>query len=109
MLEVGLGGRLDAVNIVDPDVAVVSSIGIDHEAWLGNDREAIGYEKAGVFRPYIPAIVGDPSPPASLARVAEDKNSQYFAIGKDFGYTKRGDCWDWHGVEKAMSDSHIPP
>ena len=62
LLEVGLGGRLDAVNIVEPDAAIISSIGIDHVAWLGSTREAIGYEKAGIFRAAVPAIVGDPAP-----------------------------------------------
>lgn len=68
ILEVGLGGRLDAVNIVNPDVAVITSIAIDHEAWLGDNRESIGREKAGILRPGIKAVVGDPTPPASVER-----------------------------------------
>ena len=67
ILEVGLGGRLDAVNIVDADVALVTAIGIDHVAWLGNNRESIGREKAGIFRATRPAICADPSPPAQPA------------------------------------------
>ncbi|MAY34875.1 MAG: bifunctional folylpolyglutamate synthase/ dihydrofolate synthase, partial [Spongiibacteraceae bacterium] len=62
ILEVGLGGRLDAVNIVDPDLCVLTSVALDHEAWLGNDREQIGAEKAGIFRPGVPVVCGDSEP-----------------------------------------------
>ncbi len=72
VLEVGLGGRLDAVNIIDADIAVITAVSLDHEAWLGNDRESIGREKAGVLRPGIDAVIADADPPASvLARVEE--------------------------------------
>ncbi|MDE1990297.1 MAG: bifunctional folylpolyglutamate synthase/dihydrofolate synthase, partial [Betaproteobacteria bacterium] len=70
VLEVGLGGRLDAVNIFEPACSVVTSIALDHEAWLGHTREAIGFEKAGVFRSGKPAICAEPDPPESIARVA---------------------------------------
>jgi dihydrofolate synthase / folylpolyglutamate synthase len=106
LLEVGLGGRLDAVNIVEPDVAIISSIGIDHVAWLGETREAIGYEKAGIFRASVPAIVGDPLPPNSLMQVAKDKNACFYAIGKDFGYTKQQNGWQWFSGERRIS--HLP-
>ncbi len=66
ILEVGLGGRLDAVNIVDSDVAVVTSIGIDHKDWLGDTRDSVAYEKAGIFRPELPAVCGDIDPPEQL-------------------------------------------
>jgi len=66
VLEVGLGGRLDAVNIVAPDVAVITSIDLDHQAWLGNDRDSIGVEKAGIARPGVPTVCGDPDPPAAM-------------------------------------------
>ena len=95
LLEVGLGGRLDAVNIVDPDIAVISSIGIDHVAWLGETREAIGFEKAGIFRAFTPAIVGDPQAPESLLQVAEAKQAVFYALGKDFGYAKHDNGWEW--------------
>jgi len=95
LLEVGMGGRLDAVNIVNPDAALVSSIGIDHTYWLGETREAIGAEKAGIFRALTPAIVGDPEPPESLAQTAVDKNARLYCIGKDFGYEKHDKVWDW--------------
>lgn len=103
LLEVGLGGRLDAVNIVEPDVAVISSIGIDHVAWLGETREAIGYEKAGIFRASVPAIVGDPNPPKSLVKIAEEKNACFYALGKDFGYAKRQQGWEWFSGERRIS------
>ncbi|MDD1624351.1 MAG: bifunctional tetrahydrofolate synthase/dihydrofolate synthase [Methylococcaceae bacterium] len=95
LLEVGLGGRLDAVNIVDPDVSLISSIGIDHVDWLGETREAIGQEKAGIFRAKTPAIVGDCNPPESLLQSAVDKDAQLYCIGKDFGYKKNTTDWDW--------------
>jgi dihydrofolate synthase / folylpolyglutamate synthase len=97
LLEVGLGGRLDAVNIIDPDVALITSIGIDHVDWLGNTREAIGREKAGIFRKATPAIVGDPEPPASLLQSAMDESALLYCIGKDYGYRKRSPAWDWFG------------
>jgi dihydrofolate synthase/folylpolyglutamate synthase len=71
ILEVGLGGRLDAVNIIDPDVAVITSISLDHESWLGCDRESIGREKAGILRPGIRAVIADPEPPASVLEELE--------------------------------------
>lgn len=103
LLEVGLGGRLDAVNIVEPDVAIISSIGIDHVAWLGETREAIGYEKAGIFRASVPAIVGDPLPPNSLIQVASDKDACFYALGKDFGYTKQQNDWEWFSGARRIN------
>ena len=108
LLEVGLGGRLDAVNIVEPDVAIISSIGIDHVAWLGETREQIGYEKAGIFRPYVPAVIGDPLPPESLKQVAEDKQACFYAIGKDFGYIKQANGWQWFYGEKRINQLPEP-
>ena len=70
VLEVGLGGRLDAVNIVDPDVAVITTVDIDHVDWLGSDRESIGLEKAGIARPWTPLVLGDDDPPASVLQRA---------------------------------------
>ncbi len=95
LLEVGLGGRLDAVNIVDPDVAVVTTIAIDHVDWLGHTIEAIGREKAGIFRGGVPAIIGDEFPPESLLEVAREKNARLMQIGKAFNYRKHPGNWDW--------------
>jgi dihydrofolate synthase/folylpolyglutamate synthase len=108
LLEVGLGGRLDAVNIVEPDAAIISSIGIDHVAWLGETREKIGYEKAGIFRSAVPAIVGDPLPPNSLMQVAEDKQACFYRIGKDFGYAKQANGWHWFCDGKRISQLPEP-
>jgi dihydrofolate synthase / folylpolyglutamate synthase len=106
LLEVGLGGRLDAVNIIDPDVALISSIGIDHVDWLGATREAIGQEKAGIFRAGTPAVIGDCDPPKSLLQSAIDKNARLYCIDKDFGYKKQATTWDWFAGVRRIS--HIP-
>jgi dihydrofolate synthase/folylpolyglutamate synthase len=90
VLEVGLGGRLDAVNIVDPDIAVVTSIALDHQSWLGDDRELIAIEKAGILRHGKPVIVADPAPPASLKdRVGHVGATPAKWIGRDFDYHEK--------------------
>ena len=93
VLEVGLGGRLDAVNAVDADCAVLTSVAIDHVEYLGATREAIGREKAGIFRRGRPAVVADPDPPQSV--LAAD--AQLLLIGRDFGYVNQGTQWSWWG------------
>ncbi len=103
ILEVGLGGRLDAVNIFDPDCAIVTSIAIDHEAWLGNTREAIGFEKAGVFRRNRPAICADPDPPASIAAVAEALGAHLLQIDRDFSYQVHAEEWSFTLGERTWS------
>ncbi|GAB4256651.1 MAG: bifunctional tetrahydrofolate synthase/dihydrofolate synthase [Methylomicrobium sp.] len=95
LLEVGLGGRLDAVNIVDPDVAMISSIGIDHAEWLGGTRELIAREKAGILRRGTPAIIGDPEPPDSIAEYAAEIGASVSFIGRDFGYRHDRLHWQW--------------
>ncbi|MFI3154977.1 MAG: bifunctional tetrahydrofolate synthase/dihydrofolate synthase [Methylococcaceae bacterium] len=102
LLEVGLGGRLDAVNIVDPDVALISSVSIDHIEWLGGTREAIGREKAGIFRAGVPAVTGDVDPPESLMQSAIEQQALLYCIGKDFGYKKQATGWDWFSAERQM-------
>ena len=84
LLEVGLGGRLDAVNIIDPDIAVITSIAIDHSEWLGDTRELIAKEKAGILRKGIPAVCTDRDPPMSLLKSFEDNDVQLHLIDKDF-------------------------
>lgn len=91
VLEVGLGGRLDAVNVLDADCAVLTSVGIDHVDYLGPDRESIGREKAGIFRAGRPAVVADPDPPRSVL------DGQRFLIGRDFGYTAEQTQWTYWG------------
>ena len=97
VLEVGLGGRLDAVNAFDADSAIVVSVDLDHMEYLGPDREAIGFEKAGIFRAGRPAICADPEPPASLERHAAQLGAHWLAIGVDFGYERQGSQWRYWG------------
>ncbi len=97
VLEVGLGGRLDAVNIVDADVAVVTSIDIDHVEYLGSTREAIGGEKAGIFRPGCPAVCGDPNPPASVVAAAAAIGAPLLVAGREFAATAEGTQWRYRG------------
>jgi dihydrofolate synthase / folylpolyglutamate synthase len=93
ILEVGLGGRLDAVNVFDADCALLASIGIDHTDYLGPTRESIGAEKAGIFRPGRPAIVADPQPPRTVLDTAARLGADLRLIGRDFGY--RGERGQW--------------
>ncbi|MGH8215570.1 MAG: bifunctional tetrahydrofolate synthase/dihydrofolate synthase [Rhodanobacteraceae bacterium] len=97
LLEVGLGGRLDAVNIIDADCAVVVTVDLDHMEYLGPDREAIGREKAGIFRTGKPAIVGETNPPTSLLDHARATGARLEVLGRDFGWSPESDglAW-WH-------------
>lgn len=97
ILEVGLGGRLDAVNIVDPDVAVVTGIALDHGDWLGNTREEVAREKAGIFRAGIPAVCGDLDPPQSLLDQATILGTPLYLRGRDFDLAITGNSWCWQG------------
>ena len=98
ILEVGLGGRLDAVNIVDPQLTIVTSIDLDHQAWLGDSREAIGREKAGIFRRGIPAVCGDISPPESLIQTARELEAPLFVNERDFSLRRTQDQHlQWRG------------
>ena len=88
ILEVGLGGRLDAVNAYEPDVAIVTTVALDHTEWLGPDRESIGYEKAGIFRAGKPALCADPQPPQRLLDHAAAIGADLRLLGRDFGFEK---------------------
>ncbi len=103
VLEVGLGGRLDAVNIVDPDCAVIASIGIDHVEYLGHTREAIGAEKAGIFRASRPAVIADPDPPRSVIGYANTIGARLLCIGQDFGYLREAGQWTYWGPQGRRS------
>lgn len=92
VLEVGLGGRLDAVNVMHADVCILTSIGIDHIEWLGDNRESIGFEKAGVFRHHKPVVCGDKHPPNSVVSEAEKKNCEFLLAGTAFDVAA-GDNW----------------
>lgn len=95
VLEVGLGGRLDAVNVLDADIAVVTSIGIDHIEYLGDSREQIAAEKAGIFRAGKPVVCGDAEPPASLLAQARTLGCRLYCRGRDFDFHATAYDWDW--------------
>ena len=97
VLEVGLGGRLDAVNVLDADCAVVTNIGLDHMEYLGDSREAIGCEKAGIFRPGRPAVLADADPPASVLEAAARLGAPLLRLGREFGYRAHAGQWDFWG------------
>lgn len=106
VLEAGMGGRLDAVNILDADCAIVTTVDLDHTAFLGPNREAIGMEKAGIFRAGRPAVCGDPNPPASLLHHARELGTQLWRIGQDFGFENEGVQWRyWRRT--ALGDSAL--
>jgi len=107
VLEIGMGGRLDAVNIITPDAALVTAIDIDHSARLGADREAIGREKAGIFRHDRPAICSDPAPPASLKTAAADLGARWLSLGQEFTCRLTGCGWDWLGPDSSYRQ--LPP
>ncbi len=103
ILEVGLGGRLDAVNIVDPDVAVITTVDLDHQAWLGDDREAIGQEKGGIARAWKPLVLGEDDPPASVLRHAYAVGASAVRANCDFFFERMPSANDeaprWHWWE----------
>lgn len=98
ILEVGLGGRLDAVNIIDPDAVIVVNVALDHEAWLGHSREAIGVEKAGIFRSHIPIIIGENHPPASIYSAAAALQNRQLHIYGDHFSIEAGQSWHFRGL-----------
>lgn len=108
ILEVGLGGRLDAVNIVDADVALVTTVDIDHTDWLGNNREDIAIEKAGIFRPGKAAICGDSQPPSNLRTEADRIGAHLFSLGHEFRILEAGHLWLWQGVKLHYKDLPRP-
>lgn len=107
VLEVGLGGRLDAVNAIDADAAMITSIGIDHVQWLGDTREAIGREKAGVFRKDRPAICADPAPPASIAAQAQAVGATFYQRNRDFSVERTDSGWTWRAGSTLRAG--LPP
>ncbi len=109
VFEVGLGGRLDAVNIYDADVAIVSNIGLDHVQWLGSTRESIGLEKAGIFRKGKPAICGDREPPGTLLKYAEDTGAELYLVDQDFSYQREDEGgWSFHTPTLDWKDLPVP-
>lgn len=108
ILEVGLGGRLDAVNAFDADVAVVTSVDLDHIDYLGDTREQIGFEKAGIYRAGRPAICADPAPPASLCGHARQIGADLRCVGQDFFAERTDDRWTYHGWSISWPDLPLP-
>ena len=108
ILEVGLGGRLDAVNIIDADCAVITSIDLDHMDYLGADRESIGFEKAGILRTGRPAIVSDPMPPQSVIDHAREIGADLWRFGHDFNVSGDKQQWGWSGRGRRYSGLAYP-
>ncbi len=102
VMEVGMGGRLDAVNAVDADAGLITSIGVDHVRWLGQNRAQIAVEKAGIMRPARPVVVVDPDPPPSLVEHAHNIDARVYRLHQQFGYRARDDDWDWWGPQQRQ-------
>ncbi|WP_435100035.1 bifunctional folylpolyglutamate synthase/dihydrofolate synthase [Arhodomonas sp. AD133] len=109
LLEVGLGGRLDATNVVAPTVAVITSVGVDHTEWLGPDREAIGREKAGILRPGTPLVCADPEPPQSVLDCANELDCPMYRLGQAFDVEPGADgCWNYVSGSRRMPGLPAP-
>jgi len=118
LLEVGLGGRGDATNIVEPDVAVITTIALDHTDWLGDSREQIGLEKAGILRRGRPAVIGEPDLPKGVREYTETLGAERVAVGEAFDYhidgkpgdgkPQDGECWHWQYGALALRDLPLP-
>lgn len=109
ILEVGLGGRLDAVNIVDPDVSLVTTVALEHQQWLGDTIDAIAAEKAGILRPGRPAFFGDEPVPAGFESAARRIGADLARAGVDFDYSVSGDTWSWQGKSGEFDALPLPP
>lgn len=110
LLEVGLGGRLDATNVVASDQTVITTISLDHTDWLGNDRESVGFEKAGIFRRAKPAVCGDANPPSSLLTHAASIDTPLYCTGRDYVWALADqqrqiidDTWSFHGLGLTLA------
>ena len=108
ILEVGLGGRLDAVNVIEPDCAVITSVDLDHMEFLGPDRETIGYEKAGIMRTGKPVVVSDPVPPQSVLDRALEVGADLWRLGSDFNFSGDKQQWGWAGRGRRYSGLAYP-
>jgi len=103
VLEVGLGGRLDAVNIIDADASLITAIDIDHVDWLGSNREKIGIEKAGIMRKNKLSVCSDITPPSSVKSYAQDNQVNYICVGEDFNFQIKKDYWDFVSSNKLFN------
>ncbi|MGP1930587.1 MAG: bifunctional tetrahydrofolate synthase/dihydrofolate synthase [Arsenophonus sp. ET-DL12-MAG3] len=108
ILEVGLGGRLDATNIIDANIAVITSIALDHIDYLGDDREKIGYEKAGIFRSDCYAVIGEPNMPESINKVAKIIGAKLFRYGLDWQFESKNNYWNWQSKDQNFKQLFLP-
>lgn len=108
ILEVGLGGRLDAVNIIDPDLALITTIDLDHTDWLGTTKEQIGWEKAGIMRAAIPVVLGAEEMPGSVFRHATALGVELYQFNRNFHIEARVNSFTWFGHAKKISDVALP-
>ncbi len=104
VLEVGLGGRLDTVNLIDPDLALVTSIGLDHAEYLGDTRESVAIEKAGIFRAGVPAVCGDLNPPLPMLKHADALKAPFLLRGRDYDLAVTEHGWHWRGLNAAREE-----
>ena len=108
VMEVGLGGRLDAVNAFEPSVSLITAIGVDHRAWLGDDRESVGREKAGIMRPAVPCVIGERSPPASVLDHAREIGTPCRILGRDYGFERNSGGWRWWSPNRTVGALPLP-
>lgn len=108
ILEVGMGGRLDAVNMIDADIAAITTIDMDHMDWLGNNREQIGYEKAGILRPHTSAVCGDINPPHSILDYSAQIQANLRMLNHDYSYQEKGETWSWKSKTCHYSNLVLP-
>jgi len=108
ILEVGMGGRLDAVNLFDADIALITPISLDHTAWLGDNREKIGREKAGIIRKNKPVVCSETLAPESVLLYAKELDAPVYQAGKTFNVIKHDDSWQWSNKKQSWNDLPIP-
>lgn len=108
ILEVGMGGRLDAVNLFDADIALITPISLDHVTWLGHDRETIAFEKAGIIRSQHPVVCSERDPPKTLIEYANNLQSPVYKAGQAFNFSQTGNTWQWTNNSQQWSDLPLP-
>jgi dihydrofolate synthase/folylpolyglutamate synthase len=109
VLEVGLGGRLDAVNAVEPDGCLITNVSLDHCEWLGDDVEAIAFEKAGIMRPAVPVVFADLEMPEAIGRRAIEVGAKLIRAGHDYDWSSRDDGqWSWRGRDRELASLRVP-
>ena len=108
LIEVGLGGRLDATNIIAPDISVITTVDLDHQDWLGDTREAIGYEKAGIFRQGKTAVIGELEPPATVLAQAEQLGCHSVLVNQHYHYQQDTTEWHWRGQQQQLDSLPYP-